>query len=99
MRERVSSRASPPSASSFGSRSTSEMRLAEAVACESITNILLTDIIAFNMIVKYVRNAMMLPGLVSPLFTQYAPQTTTAVRPRFKSSCIIGFVAAITASA
>ena len=39
---------------------------------------------------------MMLPGLVTPLFTQYAPHTTTAVSPRFNKSCIIGFVAAIT---
>ena len=42
---------------------------------------------------------MMLPGLVSPRLTQYAPQTTTAVSPRLSNSCIMGLVAAMTESA
>ena len=77
---------------SFCASSTSFIRSADAVALEVMVNILVIDIRAFNIIVKYVINAMILPISLVPSFTLYAPSTITTTKPAFIRKLMAGFI-------
>ena len=78
---------------------TSAIRLADAALLVYITNILVTDIIAVDMRVKYCMNAITVSGSDLPSCTLDAASATTPTIPKFISIVIIGLASPIVTEA
>ena len=68
---------------------------ADEPALENITKRRVIESMALRIIVKYVRNAIILPGAVSPAFTRTAPTNIIITQPTLRRKFITGLVSAI----